>query len=44
LLTAVLAGLLSRDDALADLERLTAGGIRISQRWQDWLKKELENT
>ncbi|MDX9954716.1 MAG: DUF3368 domain-containing protein [Anaerolineae bacterium] len=42
LLTAVLAGFLSKEDALADLERLTASGIRISQRWQDWLKKELE--
>lgn len=42
LLAAVLAGLLTREDALHDLQKLLDGGIRISPRWQNWLKTELE--
>lgn len=41
LLAAVLAGLLSRDEALEDLQRLLARGVRISSRWQIWLREEL---
>lgn len=41
LLAAALAGLLSRSEALEALERLVEGGIRISPRWQSWLKEEL---
>lgn len=41
LLAAVLAGLLSRQEALDDLQRLLARGIRIAPRWQQWLRTEL---
>ena len=41
LLSAVLGGLLTKDEALADLEKLVQRGIRISPRWQDWLRAEL---
>lgn len=37
---AVLAGLLSKEEALDALQRLVDGGIRISPRWQTWLKNE----
>ena len=42
LLAAVLAGLLTREDALEDLEKLQQAGIRISPRWQNWLTRELD--
>ncbi len=42
LLAAVLAGLLSRQEALDDLQRLLARGIRIAPRWQQWFRTELE--
>jgi predicted nucleic acid-binding protein len=42
LLAAVLAGLISKDEALDGLQRLVERGIRISPKWQDWLKDELE--
>ncbi|TEU10645.1 MAG: DUF3368 domain-containing protein [Anaerolineales bacterium] len=42
LLAAVLAGLLSKEEALDALQRLVDGGIRISPRWQTWLKEELD--
>jgi predicted nucleic acid-binding protein len=41
LLAAVLAGLLSRQEALDDLQRLLARGIRIAPRWQQWFWTEL---
>ncbi|MBO9394965.1 DUF3368 domain-containing protein [Caldilinea sp.] len=41
LLAAVLAGLLSRQEALDDLQKLLSRGIRIAPRWQDWFKREL---
>lgn len=41
LLAAVLAGLLSRQEALDDLPRLLARGIRIAPRWQQWFRAEL---
>ena len=42
LLTSVLAGLLSRQEALESTERLVQGGIRIGPRWQAWLRDELD--
>ena len=42
LLAAVLAGRLSREEALHALPRLTERGIRISPLWQAWLQEELE--
>lgn len=42
LLTAVLAGLMSKDEALDGLQLLIEHRIRISRRWQNWLKRELE--
>ena len=42
LLAAVLAGLLTRDEALEDLEKLQQASIRISPRWQNWLRTELD--
>jgi predicted nucleic acid-binding protein len=41
LLSAVLAGCMSRDEALRALARLTERGIRISPQWQAWLREEL---
>jgi predicted nucleic acid-binding protein len=41
LLAAALAGLLSRQEALDDMQRLLARGIRIAPRWQQWFKVEL---
>ena len=41
LLAAVLAGLLSRQEALDDLQKLLSRGIHIAPRWQDWFKREL---
>lgn len=41
LLAAVLAGLLSRQEALDDLHRLVNRGIRIAPRWQQWFRVEL---
>lgn len=41
LLVAALAGLLSRQEALDDLQRLLAHGIRIAPRWQQWFRTEL---
>jgi predicted nucleic acid-binding protein len=42
LLAAVLAGLLSKPEALDGLRQLANSEIRISSRWQDWLKDELD--
>lgn len=42
LLAAVLAGLLSRAEALDGLQRLVSSEIHISQRWQAWLRDELD--
>jgi predicted nucleic acid-binding protein len=42
LLAAVLAGLLSKAEALDGMQQLTESEIRISSRWQDWFKDELE--
>ncbi len=42
LLAAVFAGLLSKEDALADLQKLIRHGIRISPQWQTWFKSEVE--
>jgi predicted nucleic acid-binding protein len=41
LLAAVLAGLLSKSEALDSLRQLADSEVRISPRWQDWLKGEL---
>ncbi len=41
LLSAVLAGLLSKDQALDDLLRLLEQGIRIGPRWQAWFRAEI---
>lgn len=42
LLAAVLAGLLSKEQALADLNELVERGIRIAPRWRKWFERELE--
>lgn len=42
LLAAVLAGLLSKEQALADLNELMERGIRIAPRWRKWFERELE--
>ncbi len=42
LLAAVMAGLLSKADALDALDQLTGSEVRISSRWQDWLRDELD--
>jgi predicted nucleic acid-binding protein len=42
LLAVVLAGLLSKAEVLDDLQQLANSEIRISSRWQDWLKDELD--
>jgi predicted nucleic acid-binding protein len=42
LLTAVLAGLVSKEEALSGLELLVTKGIRISPQWQEWLHREIE--
>lgn len=42
LLAAVLAGLLSKAEALDGLQQLANSEIRISPRWQAWLKDELD--
>ncbi len=42
LLAAVITGLIDKQEALAATTEMIAGGIRISPRWQNWLKDELE--
>jgi predicted nucleic acid-binding protein len=42
LLAAVLAELLSKQEALDALQQLVEGGIRVSPKWQTWLREELE--
>lgn len=42
LLSAVLAGFLSKEAALNDLLRLLEHGIRISPRWQAWFRSEVD--
>jgi predicted nucleic acid-binding protein len=42
LLAAVLTGSLSKTEALDGLQQLSDSEIRISSRWQDWLKDELD--
>lgn len=42
LLAAALAGLLTGQEAVQDLQKLLDNGIRISPRWQDWFRTELE--
>lgn len=42
LLAGVMAGLLTKQEAVQDLRRLLNASIRISPRWQQWLLKELE--
>jgi len=39
---AVLAGLLSKEQALEALQTLLAHGIRIALHWQTWFKEELD--
>ena len=41
LLAAVLAGLLSKQEALDDLHKLVERGIRIAPRWQQWFEQEI---
>lgn len=42
LLAAALAGLLTAQEAVQDLQSLLDKGIRISPRWQDWFRSELK--
>lgn len=42
LLAAVLAGLLSKQDALEDLNKLVERGIRVAPRWRKWFEGELD--
>jgi uncharacterized protein len=42
LLAAVYAGLLPREAALTDLGQLVHQGIRLSPRWQEWFRREVE--
>ena len=42
LLAAVMAELLTKTEALEGLQQLSDSEIRISSRWQDWLRDELE--
>lgn len=42
LLAAVLSGLLSKEQALADLNQLVERGIRIAPRWRKWFERELD--
>lgn len=42
LLAGVLAGQLSKEEALDSMERLVQNGIRIAPQWQAWLRKELD--
>ena len=42
LLAAAMAGLLTEQEVLTDLQRLLSVGIRISPRWQQWLQAELK--
>lgn len=42
LLAAALAGLLTRQEVLQDLQDLLNAGIRIGPRWQSWLRTEVE--
>ena len=42
LLAAALAGLLTRQEVLQDLQDLLNAGIRISPRWQNWLRTEVQ--
>lgn len=42
LLAAVLAGQLSKKQALDDLDRLVERGIRIAPRWRKWFERELD--
>jgi len=41
-LSAVIVGLLSKEQALSDLLRLLDQGIRISPRWQAWFRSEID--
>jgi len=42
LLSSVLGGLLTKDEAHADLQKLVQAGIRIAPRWQHWFFTELD--
>lgn len=42
LLAAALAGWLSKEEAIAALQKLTDSGIRISSLWQSWFREELD--
>jgi hypothetical protein len=42
LLAAVLAGFPQKSEALDGLYQLADSEVRISLRWQDWLKGELD--
>lgn len=44
LLAAALAGFLTRQEVLEDLQKLLSAGIRISPRWQAWLRAELDSS
>lgn len=41
LLAAVLAGLVSKQEARDDLHKLVERGIRIAPRWQQWFEQEI---
>jgi len=41
MLAAVLAGVLSKQEALDDLRELVERGIRIAPRWQNWFEMEI---
>lgn len=42
LLAAVIANLLTKQEALTSLSKMLEEGIRISPRWQNWLRDELK--
>ena len=42
LLAGVLAGKMSKEEALEGMEQLVQSGIRIGSRWQIWFRNELE--
>ncbi len=42
LLTAVLAGLITQQTALDDIQKLTKSGIRISPKLQEWFREQIE--
>ncbi|MCB0073227.1 MAG: DUF3368 domain-containing protein [Caldilineaceae bacterium] len=42
LLAATWAELLSREEALEALDRMLTAGLRVSPRWQNWFRTEVD--